>query len=163
MTSKVIAMRNAGRPNAEIAAKIDVSPSRLNVQIGKLVRERAISSRRGLLSSHPDSWVEGRERRRQDVAGKVRRLYKQGKTHKQIAGRLKLTPAQVHVILTKLFAAGLPKRHHRLTNPQVRAIHLEYLSGGSIDQLAGEIGFSGTAVRKRMHKLGLPITRGRSG
>jgi DNA-binding CsgD family transcriptional regulator len=106
MTSRVIAMRNAGRPNAEIAAEIEVSPARLNVQIGKLVREGAISSRKGLLRSHPDSWVEGRGRTREDVAGKVQRLYKQGKSHKQIAGRLNLTPAQVHLILTNLFAAG---------------------------------------------------------
>ena len=162
MTITVIAMRNAGRPNAEIAAKLDVSLSRLHVQIGKLVREDAISSRKGLLRSQPDSWVEGRERTRQDMAGNVRRLYKQGKSHKQIAGRLDLTPAQVHGILTKLFAAGLPKRH-RLTDAQVRAIHVEYLSGPSINELAGEIGFSGTAVRTRMHKLDLPIDRGRSG
>jgi len=154
-------MRKAGRPNAEIAASVEVSLASLNVQIGKLVREGAISSREGLLWSHPDSRVEGRGRRREDVAGKVQRLYKQGKTHKQMAERLKLTPAQVHGILTELFAAGLPK-HHRVTNAQVRAIHAKYLNGGSIDQLAGEIGFSGTAVRTRMHKLGLPIDRGRS-
>jgi DNA-binding CsgD family transcriptional regulator len=158
MTSKLIAMRKAGRPNAEIAAKLDVSLGSLGIQISQLIHEGAIGSRRGLLRSHPDSWVEGRGRTRQDVAGKVQRLYKQRKSHKQIARRLELTPAQVHGILTELFAAGLPK-NPGLTNAQVRAIHVKYLRGGSIDQLAGEIGFSGTAVRTRMHKLGLPIER----
>lgn len=162
MISRVVAMREAGRPNGEIAASIKVSPSRLDAQIGKLVREGAISSRKGLLRSQPDSFVEGRERTRQDVAGNARRLYQRGRSHKQIAVRLALTPAQVHGILTELFASGLSTRGHRLTDAQARAIHVKYLSGGSIDRLAGEIGFSGTAVRTRMHNLGLPIDRGRS-
>jgi DNA-binding CsgD family transcriptional regulator len=163
MTSQVIAMRKAGRPNVDIAAKLDVSLRSLEVQIGRLIREGVISSRKGLLWSHPDSWVEGRGRTREDVAGKVERLYKQGKTRKQIAKRLELTPAQVSGIFTALFAAGLPKRApHQLTDTLVRAIHAQYLSGDAINERAAEAGFSGAAVRKRMHKLGLPIDRGSS-
>jgi predicted DNA binding protein len=130
-------------------------------EISRLIHAGAIASRHGLLWSHPDSYVQGRERTRLDVAADVGRLYMNGESYKQIAAALTLTEAQVHNILSELFAEGMPKlKRHALTDRQARTINAAYLKGeGSIDKLAAEIGFSGASARKRMHKLDLPIER----
>lgn len=75
-----------------------------------------------------------------------------GKSYKELADALTLTDAQVHNILSELFAEGMPKLKRRaLTDRQARAIRATYLKGeGSLDDLAAEIGFSGGAVRKRL-------------
>jgi DNA-binding Xre family transcriptional regulator len=49
-----------------------------------------------------------------------------------------------------------PKRH-RMADEQVRAIHAGYLKGGSIDELAAAIGFTGSTARRQMHKRDLPL------
>lgn len=158
LTQRLIAMRKAGLSNSEIAAALGVPLDALQTQIGRLIRQGVIASRRGLLSSHPDAWKAGHERTRRDVAADVERLYRQGDSHKRIACALNLTTDQVHNLLTMLFAAGLPKRPRRqLGDEQVRAIHAAYLGGGSIAQLSADIGFTSTAVRNRMKQLGLPL------
>lgn len=157
MTSRLVAMRKAGLKNDQIAAGLGVNPGELQNRISELIRSGEIASRRGLLWAHPDSYVEGRERTLETVTGDVGQLYQAGKTHKEIATELRLTENQVHNILTTLFAVGMPKRRRVLTDDQTRAIHNAYMAGGSIDTLAKEIGFSGFAVRTRMHKLGLYI------
>ncbi len=158
MRGELVAMRREGLPNAEIAARLWVSLTVLEGQVSKLIREGALGSRRGLLCSHPDSWVEGRERTRHEVAPAVERLYREDKSREEIGAELNLTGAQVHNILASLFAAGLPKRHRRaLSDEQARAIHAAHLARASIHQLAAEIGFSGTAACNRLHRLGLPV------
>jgi DNA-binding CsgD family transcriptional regulator len=159
-TERLIELRADGISNAEIAAILKRPLEQVEREISKLIHAGTIASRHGLLWSHPDSYVQGRERTRLDVAADVGRLYMNGKSYKQIAAALTLTEAQVHNILSELFAEGMPKRNkrHALTDRQARAVHAAYLKGGgSIDKLAAEIGFSGAAVRKRMHKLELPI------
>jgi DNA-binding Xre family transcriptional regulator len=51
---------------------------------------------------------------------------------------------------------GLPGRH-RMTDAQVRAIHAGYLRGGSIDELAAAIGFTGSTARRQIRKRKLPL------
>lgn len=156
MTRQLIELRQEGISNAEIAATLGVNKSRLEAQISLLIKRGAIPSRNGLLWSHPDAHVHGRERTRHMLAPDLARLYRQGQTHRQIALALKLTEHQVHNQLTQLFAAGLPKRKpQNLTDEQVRSIHNAYLAGGSIGKLARQHGFSGTSVRERLDKLGL--------
>jgi predicted DNA binding protein len=86
-----------------------------------------------------------------------------GESYKQIAAALALTDAQVHNILSELFAGGMPKLKRRaLTDRQARAIHAAYLKGdGSLNKLAAAIGFSEATVRKRLRKLHLPMERER--
>jgi len=163
LTGRLIVLRGQGLRNAEIARRLGVTDGVLAHHIGKLIRAGVLASRRGLLWSHPGSLVAGRERTVQDVAGEVARLYKAGRSYSRIAGELGLTSAQVHNILTRLFAAGLRKRPPRsLSEEQVRRIHARYLAGGSIEVLAAQAGFSGTAVRRRMRELSLPL-RGTKG
>lgn len=157
MTRRLIELRKDGIDNDEIALVLGVPKSELETQIQALIASGAIRSREGLLSSHPDSYVHGRERTAASVAGDLERLYSEGSSHQEMADALGLTKHQVHNQLTALFAAGLPKRSRALTDEQVQAIHEAYLAGGSIDKLAQEIGFSGSAVRTRMKKLGLSV------
>jgi len=158
LTRQLIAMRRQGLRNAEIARRLAVTEGELAYHIGRLIRDGVLTSRRGLLWSHPDSLVAGHERRPRDVAADVARLYRAGYYHRQIASELHLTNAQVHNILTGLFGAGLRKRPPRtLSEDQVRSIHARYLAGGSIVLLAAQAGFSGTAVRRRMRELSLPL------
>jgi len=86
-----------------------------------------------------------------------------GKTYEEIGRALALTAHQVHNTLTELFAEGMPKRRpHMVTDEQARAVHAAYVKGeGTIRELARSIGFSDIAVRKRMHKLNLPVARPR--
>jgi DNA-binding phage protein len=44
-----------------------------------------------------------------------------------------------------------------MTDKQVRAVHAGYLKGGSIDQLAAAMGFTGSTARRQMHKRNLPL------
>jgi hypothetical protein len=163
LTSRLIELRKDGISNDEIAVLLDVPKSALEAQIQALIASGAIPSRAGLLSSHPDSYVKGRERTAASVAGDLERLYNDGRSHQEIASALELTKHQVHNQLHALFAAGLPKQPRRLTDEQIHAIHDAYLAGGSIDKLAGEIGFTGSAVRIRMKKLDLPVGPGVAG
>jgi len=154
LTGRLVAMREAGLPNGEIAGELGVPLDVLQAQIGKLIRQGAVTSRRGLLWSHPDAWQAGRERSRRDVATAVERLYREQRSHREIARALNLTT-------TQLFAAGLPRRPRRtLSDSQVREIHTAYLGGGSIERLSANIGFTSTAVRRRMKQLGLPLKSG---
>lgn len=71
-----------------------------------------------------------------EIAGDVAQLYMQGKQHAEIGEALSLTKAQVHKILSPLFAEGMPKLGRSLSNDRVRAIHDAYVQGdGSIDDL----------------------------
>jgi hypothetical protein len=157
MTSQLVAMRNAGRKNDQIARSLEVTPGALQTRITELINTGRIASRRGLLWGQADCYVAGQERTVESVADEVARLYTERKTHKEIAAALRLTENQVHNILSILFAAGLPKRQRGLTDEQTRAIHSSYMLGDSIDTLAQEIGFTGPTLRKRMHQLRLPI------
>ncbi len=161
LTERLIDLRADGISNAEIAATLKRPLEQVEREISKLIQAGVIASRHGLLWSHLDSYVQGRERARVDVAADVGRLYMNGKSYKEIAGALALTVAQVHNILSELFAEGMPKlKRHALTDRQARAIRAVYLKGeGSLDGLASEIGFSGGAVRKRLRKLNLLIER----
>lgn len=163
MTSRLVAMRKAGLKNDQIAAGLGVNPGVLQNRISELISSGMIPSRWGLLWAHPDCYVEGRERTLEMVADDVERLYQDGRTHEEIGTELRLTEYQVHNILTRLFAAGLAKRRRVLTDDQVRVIHNAYMAGGSINTLAEQIGFTGSTVRTRMHKLGLPIGTRRAG
>lgn len=158
---RLIDLRADGLSNTEIAATLRRPIGQVEREISKLIHAGVIASRHGLLWSHPDAYVEGRERTRVDVAADVGRLYMNGKSYKEIAGALALTDAQVHNVLSELFAEGMPKlKRHALTDRQARAIHAAYLKGeGSLKELAAEIGFSEAAVRKRLHKLHLPTDR----
>jgi hypothetical protein len=160
LTSWLIELRKDGIDNDEIAVVLGLPKSELEAQIQALIASGAIPSRTGLLSSHPDSYVQGRERTAAGVAGDLERLYSQGCSHQEMADALGLTKHQVRNQLHALFAAGLPKLVRTLTDEQVQAIHHAYLAGGSIDKLALEIGFTGSAVRIRMKKLGLPVGAG---
>jgi predicted ArsR family transcriptional regulator len=155
LTSRLIELRKDGIDNDEIAATLGVTKSALEAQIQALIARGAIPSRTGLLCSHPDSYVQGRERTAASIARDLERLYDEGRSHEEMATALELTKHQVHNQLHALFAAGLPKQPRTLTDEQVRAIHNAYLAGGSIDKLAQEIGFTGSAVRIRMKKLDL--------
>ncbi|MGD1056432.1 MAG: hypothetical protein ABR992_03370 [Solirubrobacteraceae bacterium] len=161
LTERLIDLRADGISNTEIAAALKRPLEQVEQQISKLIHAGVIASRHGLLWSHPDAYVQGRERTRLDVAANVGRLYMNGKSYKEIADALALTDAQVHNILSELFSEGMPKlKRHALTDRQARAIRAAYLKGeGSLDELAAEIGFSGGAVRKRLRKLNLPIER----
>jgi hypothetical protein len=161
LTERLIELRADGISNTEIAATLKRPLEQVEREISKLIQAGTIASRHGLLWSHLDSYVQGRERTRVDVAADVGRLYMNGESYKQIAGALTLTEAQVHNILSELFAEGMPKLKRRaLTDRQARAIRAAYLrGGGSLDELAAVIGFSGAAVRKRMRKLDRPIER----
>ena len=155
LTRRLTELRADGISNAEIAVMLKLSVSQVEREISKLIHAGSIASRRGLLCSQPDSYVQGRERTRVDVAAGVGRLYMNGESYKLIADALTLTEAQVHNILSELFAEGMPKLTRRaLTDQQARAIHAAHLKGeGSLNKLAKAIGFSGTAVRKRIRKL----------
>ena len=48
-------------------------------------------------------------------------------------------------------------RRRSMTGEQVRAIHAGYLTGGSIDELAAAIGFTGSTARRQMQKRKLPL------
>ncbi len=54
---------------------------------------------------------------------------------------------------------GMPKVEPRcLSDEHVRAIHAAYIRGdGSIDRVADAIGFTGSAARRRMRQLNLPL------
>jgi predicted transcriptional regulator len=161
LTERLIDLRADGISNGEIAATLKRSLDQVEREISKLIHAGVIASRHGLLWSHPDSYVQGRERTRLDVAAEVGRLYMNGKSYKDVAGALALTEAQVHNILSALFAEGMPKlKRHALTDRQARAIHAVHVKGGgSLRELAMGIGFSEAAVRKRLHKLHLPTDR----
>jgi DNA-binding Xre family transcriptional regulator len=104
-------------------------------------------------------WTD--QRTRAELAGKVAQLYMQGKRRADIGDVLNLTNWQVHKILGELFAEGMPKLERRgLSNEQVRAIHAAYVRrDGSIDRLVEAIGFTGSAARRRMRILELPLER----
>ncbi len=157
MGDQLIAMRKAGLKNDQIAASLGISPGALQSRITELILSGRLASRRGLLRAQSDCYVAGQERTVQAVMDEVRRLYREGKRHKEIGAELRLTDNQVHNILSILFAAGLPKRERGLTDDQARAIHNTYMAGGSIETLAQEIGFTGPTVRKRLRELKLPV------
>jgi DNA-binding CsgD family transcriptional regulator len=160
LTCRLIELRKDGISNAGIAAILGVRKPTLEAHISRLIACGVIPSRKGLLWSHPDCYTEGRERTPQSVAPDLERLYAAGTPYREIAAALGLTEHQVHNLLTGLFAAGLAKRKpHKLTEQQVRSIHAAYLAGASIDKRAEQLGFSGTAVRERMRRLGLPLGR----
>jgi predicted DNA binding protein len=161
LTGRLIELRADGISNAEIAATLKRPLEQVERKVSKLIHAGVIASRHGLLWSHPDSYVQGRERTRVDVAADVGRRYMNGESYKQIADALTLTEAQVHNILSELFAEGMPKlERHALTDRQARAIRGAYPKGeGSLDELAAAIGFSEAAVRRRLRKLDLPIER----
>jgi predicted DNA binding protein len=161
LTERLIDLRADGISNTEIAATLKRPLEQVEREISKLIHTGAIASRHGLLWSHLDSYVQGRERTRVDLAADVACVYWNGESYKEIAGALALTEAQVHNILSELFAEGMPKLKRRaLTDRQARAVRAAYLKGeGSLEDLAAEIGFSGGAVRKRLRKLDLPIER----
>jgi DNA-binding CsgD family transcriptional regulator len=161
LTERLIELRADGISNAEIAATLKRPLEQVEHEISKLIHAGTIASRHGLLWSHPDSYVQSRERTRVDVAADVGRLYMHGKSYKEIAADLTLTEAQVHNILSDLFAEEMPKlKRHLLTDQQARAIHTACVKGeGSLNKLSAEIGFSGAAVRKRIRKLDLQIER----
>ena len=163
LTERLIELRAEGVGNPEIAATLGVPLTRIEREISELIQTGVLSSRRGLLWSSSDSWAEGRERRRAEVAPDVACLYMRGKTYEEIGRALALTAHQVHNTLTELFAEGMPKRRpHMVTDEQARAVHAAYVKGeGTIRELARSIGFSDIAVRKRMHKLNLPVARPR--
>ena len=104
-------------------------------------------------------WTD--QRTRAELAGDVAQLYMQGKRTADIGDALNLTKAQAHKILSELFAEGMPKlERRRLSDEKVRAIHAAYVRGdGSIDKLVEAIGFTGSAARRRMRKLELPLGR----
>jgi predicted transcriptional regulator len=159
MTERLIDLRADGISNAEIAATLKRPLEQVEREISKLIHAGTIASRHGLLWSRPDSYVQGHERTRLDLAADVGHLYMNGKSYKEIAGALALTDAQVHNILSELFAEGMPKlKWHALTDRQARTIHAVHIKGGgSLRELAAAVGFSEAAVRKRLHKLHLPI------
>jgi uncharacterized protein YidB (DUF937 family) len=165
LTERLIELRAEGRGNPEIAATLGVPLTRIEREISELIHTGVLRSRRGLLWSSSDSWVGGRERTRAEVAPDVARLYMGGDTYKEIGRTLGLTEHQVHNTLTELFAEGMPKRRpHIMTDEQARAVHSAHVKGeGTIKELAQSIGFSDVAVRKRIHKLNLPVAppRGR--
>jgi hypothetical protein len=157
LTAQLIELRRDGVANSEIHEILGVGRGQLEAEIARLIREGLVETRAGLLASHADAYVEGRERTKDDVKADVARLYTQGDSHEQIGRALKLTRAQVHNVLTGLFAEGLAKRPRRhLTEQQIRAIHVRYLQGESIDKQAKEIGYSGAGIRERIKQLGLP-------
>jgi hypothetical protein len=157
MTSQLVAMRDAGTKNNQIARALEVSPGVLQSRITELIHSGRLTSRRGLLWSQPDCYVAGREQKVDTVSDQVAQLYREGKPHKEIGTRVRLTENQVHHILSILFASGLPKRERGLTDDQAREIHRSYMLGGSIEMLAREIGFTGPTVRKRLRELRLPV------
>jgi hypothetical protein len=163
LTERLIELRADGVGNPEIAATLKVPLAQIEREISELIQAGLLSSRRGLLWSSSDSWVEGRERTRAEVAPDIARLYMSGKTHEEIGRALALTSNQAHNTLSELFAEGMPKRRpHVVTDEQARAVHAAHVKGeGTIKALAQSIGFSDVAVRKRMHKLNLPLERPR--
>jgi hypothetical protein len=159
LAERLIKLRAEGRGNPKIAATLGVPLTRIESEISELIQTGVLRSRRGLLWSNPDSWVEGRERTRAEVAPDVAYLYMSGETYEEIGRALALTAHQVHNTLTELFAEGMPKRRpHIVTDEQARAVHAAHVKGeGTIKELARSIGFSDVAVRKRMHKLNLLV------
>ncbi|MGO9322741.1 MAG: helix-turn-helix domain-containing protein [Solirubrobacteraceae bacterium] len=98
------------------------------------------------------------QRTHADLACDVAQLYLQEKQRAEIGEALNLTVAQVHKLFDELFAEGMPKlQRHSMTDVQVRAIHAGYLRGGSINELAKAIGFTGSAARRQMRKKKLPL------
>ena len=85
-------------------------------------------------------------RTRLDVAADIGRLYMSRESYKQIADALALTDAQVHNILSELFAEGMPTlKRDALTDWQARAIYATYLKGeGFLKELAARIGGRGS-------------------
>jgi predicted DNA binding protein len=161
LTERLVELRADGISNGEIAATLKRPLEQVEREISKLIHAGTIASRHGLLWSHAASYVQGRERTRVDVAADVGRLYMDGETYNEIADALALTEAQVHNILSELFAEEMPKlKRHALTDRQARAIHAAYLKGeGSLKELAATVGFSEAAVRKRLRKLHLSTER----
>jgi hypothetical protein len=153
LTERLIELRADGIGNGEIAATLKRPLEQVQREISKLIHAGTIASHRGLLWSHRDSYVQGRERTRVDVAADVGRLYMDGERYNEIADILALTEAQVHNILSELFAEGMPKfKRHTLTDRQARAIHATYLKGeGSLRELAAAVGFSGSRPASRVN------------
>ena len=82
----------------------------------------------------------------------VAQLYMQRWSRDEIAELLGLRVGEVCNILAGLFALGMPSIMHRMTDAQVRAVYAGHLQGGSIDKLAEAIGFSGSGVRRQLHR-----------
>lgn len=108
--------------------------------------------------------VVGERALRAALAAEVAQLYMQGQSHAGIAAALGLTQAQVHKVLSGLFAEGMPKLNRvRVSRRQVRAMHAAYYRGGAgIEALAGLLGISGAAARRRMHDQRLPLHTNRT-
>jgi DNA-binding Xre family transcriptional regulator len=105
-----------------------------------------------------DAFPLGYVRTQADLAGAVAQLYMQEEKHADIREALNLTGTQLQTILRDLVAEGMPKlKRHCMTDGQVRAIYARYLRGGSIDELAAAIGFTGSAARRQMRKKKLPL------
>jgi hypothetical protein len=155
------ALRAQGLSNGEIADQLGTTEQRLEAEISRLIDIGQLPSRRGLLWSHSDSWVQGHERTPADVAPDLARLYMAGVSHKQIASELTLTELQVHNLLTGLFAEDMPKRgRHELNDEQVKYLHARWRKDReSIDRMAEALGFTGSAARVRMKRLGLTLNR----
>lgn len=101
--------------------------------------------------------VPAEQRTQADLAGAIAQLYMQERKHAEIREALNLSGRQLQTILRDLFAEGMPKlKRHSMTDGQVRAIYAVYLRGGSINDLAAAIGFTGSAARRQMHKKKLP-------
>jgi len=154
-------LRAQGLSNGKIADRLGTTEQRLALEISRLIRIAQLPSRRGLLRSHPDSWVQGHERTSADLAPEVARLYMAGLSHNQIGSELMLTLAQVHNLLTGLFAEGMPKRErHELKDEQVKDMHARWRKDReSINRMAEALGFTGAAARSRMKKLGLTLNQ----
>jgi DNA-binding Xre family transcriptional regulator len=102
--------------------------------------------------------VPAEQRTQADLAGAVARLYMQEKKRAEIREALNLTWRQLREILSELYAEGMPNlERHCMTDGQVRAIYAGYLRGGSIDELATAIGFTGSAARRQMRKKKLSL------
>ena len=109
----------------------------------------------------PGPAIETDKRTRGELAGDVARLYVAGRQHGEIGAALHLSKAQAHRILSELFAEGMPKLERRsMSDGQVRAIHAAYVRGWApIDRCAEAMGVTGSAVRRRMRRLKLPVER----
>jgi DNA-binding Xre family transcriptional regulator len=77
-------------------------------------------------------------RTRPSLAGDVAHLYVQEVQRVEIGGELNLPKAEVHKILSELFAEGMPKLERRsVSEAKVRAIYSAFVRGeGSIEDLA---------------------------
>jgi len=107
----------------------------------------------------PTAWAE--QRAQADLAGDVAQLYMRGDRYVDISEALNLTRRHAHKILNELFAEGMPKlERRRLSDDKIRAIHAAYVRGGApIQRRAEAMGFTASAVRRRMRTLKLPVAR----